>query len=154
MKDTKTIYAQSSDIKSRTYLEYRRDMKQKAIAELEVLPWLNSKIKEKKKNTKVEKHGGDKSIWFLRKGGITREPDFIISYSDNRKEFVEFQYAKNELNAYDFKISKIAPYNRSLKKRIQKKDTEILYIIKSTNEFALIEPKWIMENSEKTVAAA
>ena len=38
--DTKTIYAQSSDIKSRTYLEYRKDMKQKAIAELEVLPWL------------------------------------------------------------------------------------------------------------------
>lgn len=25
----KTIYAQSSDIKSRTYLEYRRDMKKK-----------------------------------------------------------------------------------------------------------------------------
>ena len=36
MPDTKTIYAQSSDIKSRTYLEYRKDMKQKAIAELEV----------------------------------------------------------------------------------------------------------------------
>jgi transposase-like protein len=34
--DRKTIYAQSSDIKSRTYLEYRRDMKKKAIAELEV----------------------------------------------------------------------------------------------------------------------
>jgi len=34
--DAKTTYAQSSDIKSRTYLEYRRDMKRKAIAELEV----------------------------------------------------------------------------------------------------------------------
>ena len=32
--DGKTIYAQSSDIKSRTYLEYRKDMKRKAIAEL------------------------------------------------------------------------------------------------------------------------
>ena len=26
-KDVKMIYAQSSDIKSRTYLEYRKDMK-------------------------------------------------------------------------------------------------------------------------------
>ncbi|MGC8912903.1 MAG: hypothetical protein ACP5LE_03070, partial [Thermoplasmata archaeon] len=42
----KTIYAQSSDIKSRTYLEYRKDMKKKAIAELEVLEWLESKVKE------------------------------------------------------------------------------------------------------------
>lgn len=25
--DTKTLYAQSSDIKARTYLEYRRDIK-------------------------------------------------------------------------------------------------------------------------------
>jgi hypothetical protein len=44
--DGKTIYAQSSDIKSRTYLEYRRDMKKKAIAELEVLEWLGSKVKQ------------------------------------------------------------------------------------------------------------
>ena len=29
-QDTKTIYAQSSDIKARTYLEYRKDMKQKS----------------------------------------------------------------------------------------------------------------------------
>lgn len=42
----KTIYAQSSDIKSRTYLEYRKDMKKKAIAELEVLDWLESKLKK------------------------------------------------------------------------------------------------------------
>jgi hypothetical protein len=44
--DGKTIYAQSSDIKSRTYLEYRRDMKKKAIGELEVLEWLEDKVKE------------------------------------------------------------------------------------------------------------
>lgn len=43
-QDAKTIYAQSSDIKSRTYLEYRKDMKQKAIAELEIFPWLIDKI--------------------------------------------------------------------------------------------------------------
>jgi len=41
--DPKTQYAQSSDIKSRTYLEYRKDMKRKAIAELEILDWLREK---------------------------------------------------------------------------------------------------------------
>ena len=114
MKDAKTIYAQSSDIKSRTYLEYRKDMKQKAIAELEILPWLNSKLKElTKQDIKVEKYGGDKFIWFLRKGGITREPDFIVIYPNSKKEYIEFQYTKNEIKAYDFKISKIAPSDRS-----------------------------------------
>jgi len=153
-KDAKTIYAQSSDIKSRTYLEYRKDMKQKAIAELEVLPWLRDKIKEKSKEAIVEKYGGDKFIWFLRKGGITREPDFVIKYPDGKTKFVEFQYAKEELSAYDFKISKIAPTNKTLKKRIPKDDTEILYIIKPINKFAFLQPSWIIENAKKTVAAA
>ena len=44
--DSKTVYAQSSDIKSRTYLEYRKDMKKKAIAELEIIDWLENKLKE------------------------------------------------------------------------------------------------------------
>ena len=127
--DTKTIYAQSSDIKSRTYLEYRKDMKQKAIVELEILPWLRKKIKKTNKKTLVEKSGGDKFIWFLRKGGITREPDFIIKYN-KKTEYIEFQYAKEEQKAYDFKISKIAPKNKKLKKRVPKKDTKVLYIIK------------------------
>lgn len=33
IQDATAVYAQSSDIKSRTYLEYRKDMKKKAIAE-------------------------------------------------------------------------------------------------------------------------
>lgn len=46
MRDPKTTYAQSSDIRSRTYLEYRKDTKRKAIVELEVLEWLENKLKE------------------------------------------------------------------------------------------------------------
>ncbi len=154
MSDKKTIYAQSSDIKSRTYLEYRKDMKQKAIAELEVLPWLEEQIKKSDKKASVEKYGGDKFIWFLRKGGITREPDFIVKYSNKKTEYIEFQYAKEELKAYDFKISKIAPKNKKLKKRVPKKDTKILYIIKPTAEFAILEPSWIAKHSQQTVAPA
>ena len=154
MPDTKTIYAQSSDIKSRTYLEYRKDMKQKAIAELEILPWLKEQIKKSDGKVSVEKYGGDKFIWFLRKRGITREPDFIIKYSNKKTEYIEFQYAKEELKAYDFKISKIAPKDKKLKKRVPKKDTKILYIIKPTGEFAILEPSWIVKHSQQTVAPA
>ncbi|MGQ9788961.1 MAG: hypothetical protein ACUVQM_06660, partial [Candidatus Hadarchaeaceae archaeon] len=39
---------------------------------------LESKVKElhRRKQVKVYKSGGDKFLWFLRKGGISREPDF------------------------------------------------------------------------------
>ena len=129
-------------------------MKQKAIAELEILPWLREKITKTNKRVCVEKSGGDKFIWFLRKGGITREPDFMIKYPNKKVEYVEFQYAKKELKTYDFKVSKIAPKNRKLKKRIPKKDTKILYIIKPTSEFAILEPSWIAKNSQETVVPA
>ncbi len=108
--DGKTINAQSSDIKSCTYLEYHKDMKKKAIAELEILEWLESRIKEMypKKQVKVYKSGGDKFLWFLRKGGISRKPDFIAEIGDEKIEF-EFQYAeKADLEFYDFKVSKVA----------------------------------------------
>ena len=84
--DGKTIYAQSSDIKSRTYLEYRKDMKKKAIAELEILEWLEDKVKElyPHQSVKVYKSGGDKFLWFLRKGGVTREPDYIAEVDDKK----------------------------------------------------------------------
>jgi hypothetical protein len=106
----KTIYAQSSDIKSHTYLEYRRDMKRKAIAELEIKDWLENKLRELHPKNKVSlyKFGGDGFLWFLRKGGVTREPDFVAEIDKERIEF-EFQYAeKAGLDFYDFKVSKVA----------------------------------------------
>ena len=153
-RDTKTIYAQSSDIKSRTYLEYRKDMKQKAIAELEILDWLKERVKKENKRSSIEKHGGDRFIWFLRKGGITRDPDFIVRRPNGQTEYMEFQYTENELKAYDFKISKIAPKDRRLKKRVPREDTKILYVIKPTCEFAFLKPSWIIKNSRQTVAPA
>jgi hypothetical protein len=82
----KTTYAQSSNIKLRTYLEYRKDMKKKAIAELEIVEWLEEKVKAlyPGKQIKVYKSGGDRFLWFLRKGGISREPDFVVEI-DNKK---------------------------------------------------------------------
>lgn len=106
----KTIYAQSSDIKSRTYLKYRRDMKKKAIAELEVLEWLQHILEQlhPNKRVKVYKSGGDKFLWFLRKGGISREPDFIAEIGDEKTEF-EFQYVNADIDNFyfNFKSSKL-----------------------------------------------
>ena len=157
-KDAKLIYAQSSDIKARTYIEYRKDMKKKAIAELEIKEWLENKLKEElgRKDIVVEKYGGDRFLWFLREGGITREPDFIAYVSENEKLFVEFQYAdKEDLQYFDFKISKVARKKRGERgKRIPYDDRIFLYILKNSLRYAFIEPKWIVEHGEIGVVDA
>lgn len=146
--DGKTIYAQSSDIKARTYLEYRKDMKKKVIAELEVLEWLESKVKElyPKKKVKVYKSGGDKFLWFLRKGGVSREPDFTAEVDDKKIEF-EFQYAeKADLEFYDFKVSKVA--KKKGDKRQPIKDKFFVYIHKPQLKYAIFKPEWILRNGK------
>jgi len=152
--DGKTIYAQSSDIKSRTYLEYRKDMKKKAIAELEVIEWLETKVKElyPGKEVKVYKSGSDKFLWFLRKGGVSREPDFVAEVNNEKIEF-EFQYAeKTNLKFYDFKVSKVAKKKSGKYEPIEHK--LFVYIHKPSFKYAIFEPKWIMENGELGVVEA
>jgi len=146
--DGKTMYAQSSDIKSRTYLEYRKDMKKKAIAELETLEWLENKLKEiyPNKQIRVYKSGGDKFLWFLRKGGVSREPDFVAEIDTDKVRF-EFQYAEKEnLSFYDFKVSKVAKKNRSDYQPI--KDKLFIYIHKPSLKYAIFKPEWVLENGE------
>ncbi len=146
--DAKTTYAQSSDIKSRTYLEYRRDMKKKAIAELEILGWLQKKLASiyKNKQVIVSKSGGDSFLWFLRKGGITRKPDFEAKIN-NEKHYFEFQYAdRDDLDFYDFKVSKVGKKVKS--GRIPHIDKRFVYILKPTLEYAIFEPAWIIKNGE------
>ena len=146
--DAKTIYAQSSDIKSRTYLEYRRDMKKKAIAELEVLDWLKGKLRilYPNKQVRVFKWGGDKFLWFLRKGGVSREPDFIAEIDNEEIEF-EFQYAeKADLDFYDFKVSKVG--KKKGRERIPHSNKLFLYIHKPLLKYAIFEPKWIVQHGE------
>lgn len=53
---SKLTYAQSSDIKSRTWLAYRYDMKRKAIAELEFLPFLQDLLQERYQDNTVTVH--------------------------------------------------------------------------------------------------
>ena len=153
--DPKTIYAQSSDIKPRTYLEYRKDMKRKAIAELEILEWLEDKIKKlyPGKQVKVYKSGGDKFLWFLRQGGITREPDFIAEINEGKKIEIEFQYAeKEDLKFYDFKVSKVVKRKGKENQPIQ--DKIFVYIHKPKLKYAIFKPNWIVRNGQYGIVEA
>ena len=154
-KNAKMIYAQSSDIKARTYIEYRKDMKKKAIVELEIKDWLQEKLKEflGRNDVRVEKYGGDKFLWFLREGGITREPDFIAYIGKDKKLLIEFQYADREdLKYYDFKVSKVAKKVKG--KRLPHKDRIFLYVMKNSYRYAFIDPEWIVEHGEIGVVPA
>jgi len=147
-RDPRATYAQSSDIKSRTHLEYRRDMKRKAIAELEVIEWLQILLQQRypDQNVRVFKSGGDRFLWFLRSGRVTREPDFTAQINGEKLQ-IEFQYAeKSDLEFYDFKISKVATRQRNDRILVPKKNIIILYIHKPMQSYALIEPAWIVNN--------
>ncbi len=156
--DGKTIYAQSSDIKSRTYLEYRKDMKKKAIAELEVLDWLEGKLKEiyPKRQVGVFKSGGDKFLWFLRQGGISRAPDFIAEIDDDEIE-IEFQYGGGDIQEdyiFDFKTSKVGRKVKGQRVRIPK-NTLFLYLFREApTKFAFITAEWIFKGGIEGVAPA
>jgi hypothetical protein len=146
--DRKTVYAQSSDIKSRTYLEYKKDMKKKAIAELEIFEWLEGKVKEMYpgKQIQVYKSGGDKFLWFLRKGGVSGEPDFTAEVDDKKIGF-EFQYAEKEgLDFYDFKVSKVT--KRRGGKREPITDKFFVYIHIPLLKYAIFKPEWIKKNGK------
>ena len=155
-KDAKTVYAQSSDIKSRTYLEYRRDMKKKAISELEINDWIQGKLQQANPSVpvKISKAGGDAFLWFLRRGGVTRAPDYQ-AYIGGKKYDLEFQYAENsDLPFFDFAVSKISKKERKTTIIRPHTDRQILYVLKDKKLFALIEPSWIAENSEIGFVAA
>jgi hypothetical protein len=157
-QDPKITYAQSSDIKSRTYLEYRKDMKKKAIAELEILDWLKGKMQEMypSKKVKVYKSGGDSFLWFLRKGGITREADFTSEIDDKKIE-IEFQYGGGDIQddyIFDFKVSKVGKKIKGQKNRVPK-DVLFIYLFKEAkSKFALLPAEWILSNGVEGVAPA
>ncbi|MCY4031107.1 MAG: hypothetical protein OXF05_03220 [Hyphomicrobiales bacterium] len=145
MPDAKITYAQSSDIKARSFREYRHDMKKKAIAELEFLPVLQDLLKP----ALVEKHGADKNLWFLTKGGVTQQPDYLATDSNGKTMQYEFQYAEKikELDFVDFKVSKVGKKSKGV--RYPHQDRQFFYVVKEGGRFAFIEPKWIMDEGKE-----
>ena len=147
-------YAQSSDIRSRTYLEYRRDMKRKGIAELEFLPYLQQLLRERHSDNSLtlEKSGGDAELWFARAGGnITQDPDYHAILSDGQSFLYEFQLAEtSSLNYFDFKVSKVGKKPRRLPERDRQPhtDREFFYVIKDEVLYAFFTPEWLKNSGE------
>lgn len=90
----------------------------------------------------MEKSGGDAFLWFLRKGGVSGEPDYIANIKGHNIP-IEFQYASDlDLSFFDFKVSKIAPKKQGI--RIPT-DTMFLYIVKSDYKYGIFSAKKIFE---------
>ena len=151
MTVSKVTYAQSSDIKSRTFREYRRDMKKKAIAELEFLPFLEKLLAP----ATARKHGADADLWFLQQTSrLTRDPDYKAVWSESKQMLYEFQYAESieNLKYCDFKLSKVGRKSRGV--RTAHTDRKFFYVVKPQAKYAFIKPSWIMEKgNEGTVSA-
>ena len=148
----RTVYAQSSDIKSRSWLEYRRDMKKKAIAELEFLPFLEKILRGKHGDDalRVRKYGGDAELWFHASGrGVTGAPDYLASCGDGESRLYEFQLAEDitKLQFFDFKVSKVGK-KQGGRARMPYTDRDFFYIIKDTAQYAFITPEWIAQNGQ------
>ena len=148
----RTLYAQSSDIKSRSWLEYRRDMKKKAIAELEFLPFLQKILVGKHGDDAlcVRKHGGDAELWFLASGrGVTGTPDYQANWGDGESRLYEFQFAEDttKLQFFDFKESKVGK-KQGGRARVPYTDRDFFHIIKDTAQYAFISPEWIAQNGQ------
>ena len=137
-------YAQSSDIKSRTWGEYRDDMKKKAISELECLDLLRSMLIERygDEEVAVEKHGSDAILWFNPKARLSTAPDYRATWPDGTTRFYEFKQAiENDLPFFDFKKS-----NVGRGKKVHE-DREFFYIARAENKVGFVAPKWVFEHA-------
>lgn len=109
-----------------------------------------------KKQVQVYKSGGDKFLWFLRQGGISREADFLVEIDDKKLE-IEFQYGGADIQEnyiFDFKISKVGKKVKGQGERIPK-NTLFLYLFKeATTKYAFITAEWILERGVEGVAPA
>lgn len=102
----RTVYAQSSDILSCSWTQYWLDMKKKAFAELEFLPFLQRLLaaRHNDSSVRVQKHGGDALLWFAPKGRVSRDPDYQASWGNGESCLYEFQLAEamERLPLFDF----------------------------------------------------
>ena len=145
----RTTYAQSSSFRSRSWPEYRLDMKKKAIAELDFLPFLRQVLAERRQDAalRVEKHGGDALLWF-DVGSVSQAPDYRAVWGNGESFLYEFQQAEatERLKTFDFKVAKVGKKARGENRRWPHTDREFFYILKDRGEYALIPPQWIAEN--------
>lgn len=138
-------YAQSSDIKSRTWEQYRADMKRKAIVELECLGLLRSLLEERAggQPVTVEKHGVDAVLWFNAKAKPSAEPDYRAILPDGTTRLYEFKHAR-EPNLRSFDIKKTSVHRPGRPPHTAHADRDIFYVARAEGKHGFITPEWIM----------
>lgn len=140
-------YAQSSDIKSRTWEQYREDMKRKAIAELECLGLLRALLAERSggRSVTVHKHGVDEVLWFDPKADLSRQPDYRATWSDGEEMLYEFKMSvKEDLRFFDLKKTNVHRAGRAPHRPHE--DRDISYVARAEEKNGFVSPKWVMEN--------
>lgn len=140
-------YAQSSDIKSRTWEQYREDMKRKAIRELECLPLLQALLTERAGGRPVSahKHGVDEVLWFDPKAHLSRQPDYRAVGPDGAVMMYEFKMSvKENLKFFDFKKTNVRRTRRP--PHALHEDREIFYVARAEAKNGFVSPRWVMEN--------
>lgn len=146
----KQVYAQSSDIKSRTFYQYRLDMKKKGIRELEFLSFLQDTLRVlyEDPHLEVKKSGSDALLWFVRSGKqISQEPDYSAVFGIHERKY-EFQMAnKTPDKFFDFKVSKVGKKSKGHRKPYS--DREFFYVIADKVMYAFLHPEWIMNNGQE-----
>ena len=153
----KTQFAQSSSSKPRDFLEYRLDMKKKAIIELEILPFLQETLRDRHNEQliTVKKHGADEKMWFLREGKQpTHDPDYLAILPNGCINLYEFQNAENgNRTTFDFKVSKVG---KKIPRgtRVPHSDREFFYVIFDECKYAFFTPEWVMENGSEGFISA
>ncbi len=145
---SKIGYAQSSDIRSRTWDQYRHDMKMKAIRELECIPLLRDLLIQEysDESVTVVKHGADADLWFSRKQALSQTPDYLATWGSGRRRMYEFQIAiQPNLTHYDFKLSKVGKKVRGKEVRIPWPDRDFFYVVRPEEKVGLLKTDWIMD---------
>lgn len=140
-------YAQSSDIKSRTWEQYREDMKRKAIAELECLGLLRTLLIEASgdRSVTVHKHGVDEVLWFNPQAKPSGQPDYRATWSDGREWLYEFKNSTEpDLAFFDFKKTNVRRRGRAPHKPHD--DRDIFYVARAEAKNGFVSPRWVMEN--------
>lgn len=146
-KTSRLGYAQSSDIKSRTWEQYREDMKRKAIVELECRELLQSLLEERSggQPVTVEKHGVDAVLWFNPQTKPSGEPDYRATFADGTTRLYEFKHARKP-NLRSFDINETSVHRPGGPPHTARTDREIFYIARTEGKYGFLTPEWIMDH--------
>jgi hypothetical protein len=103
--------------------------------------WLRLHLSKEDPTIVIEGAGADKErkivLGQIPIGKVTTEADFVVR-SQGRSVKIELQYSTEKRKSYDIKDSKI-------KRAVEEGNVKIIFVIKPTNEYFILDPKWVSE---------